>query len=149
MYDICWSMINDQLLIIGYDHWSCYDQLLIISYDHWSLPWSTVDHTLWSLIIAMINCWSYAMIIDHCHERLLIIHDQHWSVYHIVTTICLILEGVMSGVVHLFAYPTSVMVYLNSGLPFLPTGVDISVWHNLHVGFLICQHRQNIQIYEQ
>ena len=24
--------------------------------------------------------------IDHCHERLLIIHDQHRSVYHIVTT---------------------------------------------------------------
>ena len=34
----------------------------------------------------MINCWSYAMIIDHSYERLLIIHDQHWSVYHIVTT---------------------------------------------------------------
>ena len=27
---------------------------------------------------AMINCWSYAMIIDHCHERLLIIHDDYW-----------------------------------------------------------------------
>ena len=52
-----------------------------------------IDHAMincWSCMIivdhAMINCWSYAMIIDHCHERLLIIHDQHWSVYHIVTT---------------------------------------------------------------
>ena len=75
MYDICWSMINDQLLIIGYDHWSCYDQLLIIRYDYWSLPWSTVDHMLWLLIIALINCWSYAMIIDHSYEEAV---DHTW-----------------------------------------------------------------------
>ena len=53
----------------------------------------TVDHTMkdcytYAMFIdhAMKDCWSYAMIIDHCHESLLIIHDQHWSVYHIVTT---------------------------------------------------------------
>ena len=84
---IAWSMIiaYDQQLII--DHWStniihdqqiyynCHDQLLIIRYDHWSLPWSTVDHTLWSLIIAM--------------KRLLIIHDvlhNHVMMKVIVTT---------------------------------------------------------------
>ena len=89
MYDNCWSYYERQLiirydhwscyntlLIIRYDHWSCYDQLLIIRYDHWSLPWSTVDHTLWSLIIAM--------------KRLLIIHDvlhYHVTMKVIVTTI--------------------------------------------------------------
>ena len=46
------------------DH--CHDQLLIIRYDHWSLQWSTVDHTLWSLIIAMKDCWSYMINIDRC-----------------------------------------------------------------------------------
>ena len=64
--------------------------------------WSTVDHRLWSLIILwltvdhvwsmLITLWStvdhtlWSLIIDHCHERLLIIYDQHWSVYHIMTT---------------------------------------------------------------
>ena len=39
--------------------------------------WSTVDHTLWSLIIAMINCWSYAMIIDHSYEEAV---DHTWCI---------------------------------------------------------------------
>ena len=63
----CWAYA----MII--DH--SYDTLLIICYDHWSLPWKTVDHTLWSLIIAM--------------KRLLIIHDvlhYHVTMKVIVTT---------------------------------------------------------------
>ena len=70
-----------------YEHWS----YMII--DHSSSYMMIIDHGMkdcWSCMKsvdhAMKGCWSYMINIDHCHERLLIIHDQHWSVYHIVTT---------------------------------------------------------------
>ena len=89
MYDICWSMINDQLLIIGYDHWSCYDQLLIISYDHWSLPWSTVDHTLWSLIIAMKRLLIIHDVL-HYHVTMKVIVTTNWQLLHCIKLQCII-----------------------------------------------------------
>ena len=52
-------------------------QLFIMYHKCWSYYDSAVDHTLWSLIIAIKDSWSYAMIIDHCHERLLIIRYDH------------------------------------------------------------------------
>ena len=79
MYDNCWSCC-DQLLIIGYDHWSCY---IWSTVDHvWSMLimlWSTVDHTLWSLIIAMKDCWSYMINIDRCIIS--------WPLQHSITVV--------------------------------------------------------------
>ena len=62
---VWYLLINDQ--------WSTVDQR------PWSLImlWSTVDHMLWSLIIAMISCWSYAMIIDHSYEEAV---DHTWCI---------------------------------------------------------------------
>ena len=81
--------------MIIHDHWSCWSCMKFVDHAmirYWSCMIS-VDHAMkgcWSCMKsvdhAMKGCWSYMMINDHCHERLLIIHDQHWSVYHIVTT---------------------------------------------------------------
>ena len=122
--------------MIIHDHWSCWSCMKFVDHAmirYWSCMIS-VDHAMkgcWSCMKsvdhAMKGCWSYMMINDHCHERLLIIHDQHWSVYHIVTTktkviflcfcrsqhhgLCILLRFWMTGILSVSGHLLSLLRY--------------------------------------
>ena len=121
--------------MIIHDHWSCWSCMKFVDHAmirYWSCMIS-VDHAMkgcWSCMKsvdhAMKGCWSYMMINDHCHERLLIIHDQHWSVYHIVTTT---------------AWPAQKLFCPSKGPPKWPKWPKMDVWVMIwgifmHVNFL-------------
>ena len=110
--------------MIIHDHWSCWSCMKFVDHAmirYWSCM-KSVDHAMkgcWSCMKsvdhAMKGCWSYMMINDHCHERLLIIHDQHWSVYHIVTTTWPVWPAVCTN--HWWLYPvTHPMIYVTRKL---------------------------------
>ena len=78
------------------DH--CHDQLLIIRYDQLSLPWSTVHHTLWSLIMLWETVDHTLMIIDHSYEEAI---DHTWCMMYDVWHYHVVMKVIVTTIIQL------------------------------------------------